>query len=198
MKRIVAILLCALLAAFSAGCKRLTQDDVTAADPAAGFTQPFETGRLLYSAFSLRHDVKGLSLSGDKAGDAINKKEPAEEGIRPVFEFGERIDYRLVCGESDKGECTVYLRPHIDFSQYRGLDLSEGALYSAAHSFEEGVSGGFSADPEGRLPGYYDLLFTSNGQIFVYVVIRLYPAGELSGKTDAELDAMREQVAVNK
>lgn len=198
MNKFLAILLCALMLLSFAACKggdaKPANTDPSASGDQETTEESFETGRLYLTLFSSRHEIKGLRLSGNRAGNEINNKEPALMGIRAVFELDEWIEYELSYGDSEKGACVVYLCPHRDFHLYKNADLDEAALYRAERTFEEGVTESFYVNPEDAGEGYYDLLFVTEGQILAYTVIHLYPQDALMDKTDAELEAMREEI----
>lgn len=200
MKRTLSILLCALMLLSLAACggkgeePESTDTPKNTAEPAPEtLTESFETGRLYLKIYSEEYGITGLSLSGNRAGNEINLKEPAEHDIRAVFELNEWIEFRLVLGEDQSGVCEVYVVPHRDFYRYKRADLNEISVASVSVDFEGEAEGSFCV-PTGCPTGYYDVLFTISGRIPAYTVIRLYPEGELEGKTDAELAAMSEQI----
>ena len=200
MKKLLSILLCALMLLSLAACggkgegPEASDKPKTTAEPATEtLTESFETGRLYLKIYSEQYGITGLSLSGNRAGDAINSLEPAEHDIRAVFELNEWIEFRLVLGEDQSGVCDVYVCPHRDFYRYKKTDLAAVSVASVSVDYEGEIEGSFYV-PSECAAGYYDVLFTMNGRIPAYTVIRVYPEGELENKTDAELAAMCEQI----
>ncbi len=55
---------------------------------------------------------------------------------------------------------------------------------------EEWCWGAFYLPPEECEPGYYDFVFPCDGKAIATLLTRFYGAGELSGKSDDELETL--------
>ncbi len=149
------------------------------------------TGKLVFIDPDGEKIIRGLSLSGNRSGTAeFNSKEPATEGIRCIFELNE---YVCVTPDTDETEIKLYVLGHRDPDSYKEEvtdDPEKGcvAVFDMERD-EDGSWGEFYVNPEDAEPGYYDLVFVADGK-FVSLVTRFYGEGELSGKTDAELEKL--------
>jgi hypothetical protein len=197
MKRLISLLICLLMLTALAACGGGKEPGEAKPTEGAEYGESFETGLLYVTLFSKEHEVTALTLSGNRAGDKINGVEPCVQGFRSAFEINEWVEYRLVCGEGESGRCTAFVCPHRDFSQYKKADLNDLSVYIDSVEFEGEAAGSFYVPAE-EPEGYYDVLFTFSGKIAAYTVIRVYPEGSLEDKTDAELEALREEVIINK
>jgi hypothetical protein len=186
MKRLLAAALAALMLLSLAACGQNGGPRATQAP----YEKEFEIGMLYFSGFYLRHKINALKLSGNRAGSAINEKEPAGEGIRAVFELGEEISYLFGFSEPESGECTVCICPHRDLGNYKYFDVHKDSVCYKDMEMSGGVEGSLSVPSEGNEPGYYDVVLAVDGVLIAYTVVRLYPEGELSRLSDAELEAL--------
>ena len=188
MKRFFAAALAALTLLSLAACRGGSNGG---ADPTQSAYQfAFETGMLYYSGLAARHNINAMKLSGDRAGGAINEKEPAGEGIRAVFELNENISYKFGFSEPESGPCTVFVCPHRDLGAYKYFDIEKESVRHEDKEMSAGVEGSLCVPSDGNSPGYYDVVLAVDGLLIAYTVIRLFPEGELSGLTDAQLEAL--------
>lgn len=152
------------------------------------------TGKLVFIDPDGEKIIRGLSLSGNRSGTAeFNSKEPATEEIRCIFELNEYVGIVL---DTEQGTVSVYVLKHRDdqssYGSYEArelCDLDDFVTLGDLELEEDGSWGEFYVNPEDAEPGYYDLVFVADGK-FVSLVTRFYGEGELSGKTDAELEKL--------
>ena len=152
------------------------------------------TGKLVFIDPDGEKIIRGLSLSGNRSGTAeFNSKEPATEEIRCIFELNEYVGIVL---DTEQGTVSVYVLKHRDDQSSYGsyeerelCDLDDFVTLGDLELEEDGSWGEFYVNPEDAEPGYYDLVFVADGK-FVSLVVRFYGEGELSGKTDAELEKL--------
>lgn len=139
--------------------------------------------------------VRGLTLAGNRSGtEAFNTVSPAAEGVRCIFELNEWVEVTPDTAAED-GLALWVFRHREDPAAYGSASLSEEAEGFAAYcelpfdpDAEPGASrGSFYLNPDDCEEGYYDLVFTSNGNATAVLLARFYAEGELADKTDDEL-----------
>lgn len=139
--------------------------------------------------------LRGLRLSGNRSGTAeFNAAEVSDKGIRCIFELNEWVE---VTPDTDAEEgLAVWAFSHReDPEAYQSETLSEETPGFAAYcdlpldaEAEEGAPrGSFYLNPDECEPGYYDLVFTLNGNATAVLLTRFYNEGELEEKSDPEL-----------
>ena len=140
--------------------------------------------------------IKGLSVG---AAEDFNGREPSLTDVRCIFELNEWIEFYP---DIDKEYgLRVWVLRHRDDPEYYNTctfsDLMPGfANYCDLHypadeeNPEEWYWGNFYLHPEECEPGYYDFVFTYEGKAIATLLTRFYSVGELSAKTDAELEAL--------
>lgn len=142
--------------------------------------------------------VRGLSLAGSRAGTGeFNNAAPAAQGIRCIFELNEWVEITPDTAAED-GLAVWVFRHREDPEAYRSAVFSEEADGFAAFcdlpfdaAAEAGASrGSFYLNPEDCEEGFYDLVFTLNGNAAAVLLTRFYAEEALAGKTDAELTAL--------
>lgn len=139
--------------------------------------------------------VTALQLSGNRAGTAegINGKEPSTENIRSVFELNEWI---VIYPETSQTGLSAFVVAHSDdpasYTDAFIAALSDETPKAELVKPEEAGEcwGSLYVNPDDWKAGDYDLLFISGVKPVAYVMIKLYNEGELSEKTDAELEAL--------
>jgi len=140
--------------------------------------------------------IRGLLLSGNRLGGEINKKDPATEGIRCIFELSEWVE---VYPDTDaQRDLAVWALKHSeDRSAYETATFSDemaGFVQECSLEYPDGGDiapwGSFYLHPEEVEPGYYDLVFTREGKAVAVLLTRFYNEGELENKSDAELEQL--------
>ena len=198
MKKAVIFLLIAVFVFSAAGCAPAVNPDAKPTDgnkPAEliGSSVP---GTLYLTNRDKAFVITALQMVGDRAGSKeFNAREPAFVGIRSVFEKGENIDVVLSYNKGVEGECELIVCRH----RSAGADpesIREAGVYSGSCKLEDRFELIFSLDGENVPAGDYDLFFLRGGAVAAYTIIRLYEPGELSGKTDAELEALMAELAL--
>ena len=150
-------------------------------------------GKLYFVEIEPDFTVTALQISGNRAGSQeFNAREPAMEDIRSIFELNEQIDFVLSYNTPVEGKYGFYVCTHRDYSDYDTKTIAAESVYSDEGEFGDYYEAEFYLNPEENAPGDYDLLFVKDGTVRVYTVIRLYNEGELSGLSDAELEAIME------
>ena len=141
--------------------------------------------------------LRGLRLSGNRAGKTVNERDPGTEGIRSAFEMNEKVEFYP--DVDDGAEMKVYVLRHRDTpNAYNNATLSEttpGYVHSFELSKDPGLPDGWSwesfyLDPEKAEPGDYDIVFTSKGKTVAVLPTRFYPEGKLADKSDSELEKL--------
>lgn len=194
MKKLVCLILALIMLAALAACGPKPGPVEPTAAPNEGDREESldnltegKPGNLLYSAFAGRYPgLKALALSGNVAGSAeFNSREPAQEGIRYIFELNEWVEFSLVCEET-QGDLAACVFAHRALSKYKEFNAGE-ALWSEEFELAPVIEGSFYLDPEETRPGWYDLIFTVDGKIVSLTYLKMYAPGELSGLNDKQL-----------
>ena len=153
-----------------------------------------ESGKLYYIGDQDGVQIlRGIQISGNRSGDEVNKKDPATEGIRCIFELNEWVEFYP---DTDMNEgITVWVFEHKDdLGAYERETVSmsmKGFVISLSllKEEEEGSAwGSFCLNPDSVQPGLYDFVYTYNGNVIASMVTRFYGEGELESKSDAELE----------
>lgn len=139
--------------------------------------------------------VTALQLAGNRAGttEGINGKESSTESIRSVFELNEWIE---IYPDTAENNLSAFIVPHSDdpasYTDAFIAALSDETPKAELVKPEEAGEcwGSLYVNPDDWKAGDYDLVFVSGVKPVAYVMIKLYNEGELSEKTDAELDAL--------
>ena len=141
--------------------------------------------------------VRGLRLAGNRSGSAeFNSADPAAEGIRCIFELNEWVE--VTPDADDRDGLGVWVFSHRDDPAfYASETLSEETPGFAGYSDlkypadnedpDNWYWGSFYLNPEDCEAGYYDLVFTLDGDAAAVLLTRFYTEYELEAKTDAEL-----------
>ena len=145
--------------------------------------------------------LRGVRIAGNCAGMAgeFNSKEASLDDVRCIFELNEWVEFYP---DTDaEYALRVWILKHRDDQEYyndcKFSDLMPGFVqYCDLHypADEEDPDnwywGNFYLNPEECEAGYYDFVFTYEGKAIGVLQTRFYNAGELSAKTDAELEAL--------
>ena len=175
-----------------------------ASDPAGQAAQPAKlSGKLNLIDLDDRDPsvLRGLRIAGNLAGtaDGFNGKDPSLTDVRCIFELNEWVEFYP---DTDKTYgLRVWILKHRDDQEYynnaKFSDLMPNfANYCDLHYPEdvdtpdEWYWGNFYLHEEEFEPGYYDFVFTYEGKAIAVLVTRFYRVGELSGKSDADLEAL--------
>ena len=137
--------------------------------------------------------ISSVALTGNIAGsESFNSKQTGAGGIRDIFELNEWIDVYLTTRATDGVQVFVFKNTDIadeyNYYNYAGELQNLVASVDLSKPENEGDSwGSFYMNPEDAEPGYYDLVFVCDGIPAAVMRVKVYPEGELEGKTDAEL-----------
>jgi len=145
--------------------------------------------------------LRGVTVKGNHAGsyDGINGKESSLTDVRCIFELNEWVEF-YPDTDATYG-LRVWILKHRDDQEYYNTakfsDLDPNfASYCDLHYPEDEENpdgrywGSFYLHPEECEPGYYDFVFTYEGKAIATLLTRFYAEGELSAKSDAELEAL--------
>lgn len=145
--------------------------------------------------------LRGVIIRGTSVGAAegLNGKESSLTDVRCIFELGEWVEF---CPDTDaEYYLRVWVLKHRDDREYyndcKFSDLMPNfAGYCDLHYPEDAENpdewywGSFYLNGEDCEPGYYDFVFTYEGKAIATLLTRFYGEGEISGMTDAELEAL--------
>ena len=145
--------------------------------------------------------LRGVTIKGNHAGsyDGINGKESSLTDVRCIFELNEWVSF-YPDTDATYG-LRVWILKHRDDQEYYNTakfsDLDPNFVnYCDLHYPEdednpdEWYWGSFYLHSEECEPGYYDFVFTYEGKAIATLLTRFYAEGELSAKSDAELEAL--------
>lgn len=144
--------------------------------------------------------LRGVTVKGNCAGTAeFNSRESSLTDVRCIFELNEWV-YFYPDTDATYG-LRVWILKHRDDQEYyndcKFSDLMPGFVqYCDLHypADEEDPDnwywGNFYLNPEECEAGYYDFVFTYEGKAIGVLQTRFYNVGELSAKSDAELEAL--------
>ena len=144
--------------------------------------------------------ITKLRLGGNRAGseEGINGKDPSTDNIRSVFELNEWID---IYPETELTSLFAYVVPHSDdpgcYTEEYISTLTDKTPKTELipPSDADGSWGALYLNPEEWSAGYYDLVITEGARPVSYVMITLFNEGELSEKTDTELEELMDEDA---
>ena len=152
--------------------------------------------------------LRGVAISGNCAGtaDGFNRKQSSLTDVRCVFELNEWVEFYP---DTDKDYALrVWILKHRDDPEYYNTckfsDLMPNfANYCDLHypvdeeKPDEYPWGSFYLNKEECEPGYYDFVFTYEEKAIATLLTRFYKEGELSAKSDAELEELinKERIA---
>ena len=145
--------------------------------------------------------LRGVNIRGLSVGTAegFNERKSSLTDVRCIFELNEWIDFYP---DTDKDYALrVWILKHRDDQEYynncKFSDLMPNfANYCDLHypadeeNPDEWYWGDFYLHPEECEPGYYDFVFTYEGKAIATLLTRFYKAGELSDKSDADLEKL--------
>lgn len=224
MKRIVAIILAAIMVLVLASCGNsgnkgntdTTNKGTTTTTNSTGdkdTTKTTETSenpsgaKLTASLNVINLDdrdpsiLRGVRIAGNSVGKAtgINGKEFSLTDVRCIFELDEWIEF-YPDTDATYGLRVWILKHRDDQSYYNTCKFSDlmpnFANYCDLHYPEDAENpddwywGNFYLHHEDCETGYYDFVFTYEGKAIAVLTTRFYKVGEISGKSDAELEAL--------
>ncbi len=145
--------------------------------------------------------LRGVRINGLSVGSAadFNNREPSLTDVRCIFELSEWIEFYP---DTDKDYALrVWVLEHRDDQEYYNTckfsDLMPNfASYCDLHYPEDAENpdewywGNFYLHPDECEPGYYDFVFTYEGKAIATLLTRFYKEGEISARSDAELEAL--------
>lgn len=145
--------------------------------------------------------LRGVRIYGNQAGtlEGFNGKKASLTDVRDVFELNEWVEFY------PDTDAEYYLRvwvlKHRDDQEYYNTckfsDLMPNfATYCDLHypvdeeNPDEWCWGSFYLNQDDCEPGYYDFVFTYEGKAIAVLQTRFYKGGEISSKSDAELEKL--------
>ncbi len=145
--------------------------------------------------------LRGVTIKGNCAGTAegFNNKEKSLTDVRCIFELYEWVEFYP---DTDKEYALrVWILKHRDDQEYYNTckfsDLMPNfANYCDLHypadeeNPDEWQWGSFYLNKDECEPGYYDFVFTYEGKAIATLLTRFYAEGELTAKSDTELEAL--------
>ncbi len=182
-----------------------TQAGGNSSSGTSGAVEARLTGKLMFIDLDDRDPsiLRGVTVKGNCAGTGeFNAKPASTEGIRCAFELNEWVEFYP---DTDKEYALrVWALKHRDDWDYYNTckfsDLMPNFVnYCDLHypvdsdTPEEWYWGSFYLNPYDCEPGYYDFVFTYEGKAIAVLQTRFYQDAELSGKSDAELEALMKE-----
>ena len=144
--------------------------------------------------------LRGVIIKGNQVGTAeFNSRESSLTDVRCIFNLDEWVEFYP---DTDKEYALrVWVLKHRDdqeyYNTYKFSDLMPNfASYCDLHypadedNPDEYPWGSFYLHSEECEPGYYDFVFTYEGKAIATLLTRFYKEGELSAKSDAELESL--------
>lgn len=202
MKRYVA-LLAAVAIVFSSACgkkKDKTDESTAPSDTVSVSTEnngsgpvAFQAGKVMLLDTSAAGTLRGVKISGNRAGSEINKKDPALDGVRCIFELNEWVDFYPDTDKTAGIEVWVFEHKG-NANVYRDAEFSmnmDGYIINLSLMKDEDPDlpwGSICLNPDSVEPGVYDFVFVYNGSAFAGMAVRFYAENELEPKSDAELE----------
>ena len=145
--------------------------------------------------------LRGVAIKGVSVGsyDGINGKESSLTDVRCIFELSEWVEF-YPDTDATYG-LRVWILKHRDDQEYyntakfsdlgpKFVDYGDLHYPEDADNPEEWHWGSFYLHSEECEPSYYDFVFTYEGKAIATLLTRFYAEGELSAKSDAELEAL--------
>ncbi|MCR5263408.1 MAG: hypothetical protein K6D94_06005 [Clostridiales bacterium] len=145
--------------------------------------------------------LRGVAIKGVNTGsyDGINGKESSLTDVRCIFELGEWVEF-YPDTDATYG-LRVWILKHRDDQEYYNKaefsDLDPNFANCCDLHYPEDEEnpdewywGNFYLNMEECGPGYYDFVFTYEGKAIAVLLTRFYGEGEISGMSDAELEAL--------
>lgn len=134
--------------------------------------------------------VRAVSLSGNRAGDEINKREPSIDNIRFVFELNEWIG---ITADSDKTDSLfAVILPHAKDPNFYTEDslqaIPDNASYVNLDLTEEGKIYGETYIYDFNNPGFYDIVIADNAKPVALILIKAFKEKEIENFSDSQLE----------
>ena len=179
------------------------QSEAPAASAPAAPAEPMVMGKVYPVELEDRDPsvLRGVRIIGNSAGSAddINGKESSLDDVRCIFELNEWIEF-YPDTDAESGLRVWILRHRDDREYYNDCQFSDlmpnFANYCDLHYPEDAEEpeswywGSFYLNQEECEPGEYDFVFTYEGKAIAVMLTRFYNEGELSAKSDDELEAL--------
>ena len=177
--------------------------EAPAASAPAAPAEPMIPGKLYPIALEDRDPsvLRGLRIAGNQLGsaDGFNGREPSLDDIRCIFLLNEWVEF-YPDTDAKSGLRVWILRHRDDRAYYNDCKFSDlmpnFANYCDLHYPEDAEDpenypwGSFYLQPDENEPGEYDFVFTYEGKAIAVMLARFYPEGELTDKSDEELEAL--------
>jgi len=203
MKKYVALLAAIAIVFSSSACgkkKDKTEETTAPSDTVSASTESqsngpltFQAGKVVFLDPSGSGILKGVKISGNRAGDEINKKDPALDGVRCIFELNEWVDFYPDTDKTAGIEVWVFAHKG-NANVYKDAEFSmnmDGYIINLSLMKDEDPDlpwGSICLNPDSVEPGVYDFVFVYNGSAFAGMAVRFYAEKELEPKSDAELE----------
>ena len=203
MKKYVALLAAVAIVFSSSACgkkKDKTEETTAPSDTVSASTESpsngpltFQAGKVVFLDSSGSGILKGVKISGNRAGDEINKKDPALDGVRCIFELNEWVDFYPDTDKTAGIEVWVFEHKG-NANVYRDAEFSmnmDGYIINLSLMKDEDPDlpwGSICLNPDSVEPGVYDFVFVYNGSAFAGMAVRFYAEKELEPRSDAELE----------
>ena len=145
--------------------------------------------------------LRGVIIKGNRVGTAegFNGKKSSLTDVRCNFELGEWVEF-YPDTDATYGLRIWVLKHRDDQDYYNTCKFSDlmpnFATYCDLHypadeeNPDEWQWGSFYLNKEECEPGYYDFVFTYEGKAIAVLQTRFYKDGDLSAKSDAQLEAL--------
>ena len=206
MKKFALFLTAVLVVLLTVNCKKGTNANNSsdagkeAVDNTEQVQEPMVLGKLNFVNLKEGEQpvMTGLSLNGNLCGTTdFNNKPSAAEGIRSVFELNEWIEFHPQANDTEIIKVMVFKHKE-DQGFYLNNTLNdETPGYVQAYDLSQNPDadeadhwGSFYLNPDDVEPGLYDFVFLHNDKVFATMLTKFFKEGELSEKSDQELEAL--------
>lgn len=137
--------------------------------------------------------ITGVTLKGNRAGsEDFNKRTIGVEDIRCIFELNEYIEFNIQYEGEENIDVYVLKHNNNKFEELEYSDEMNNYITNWTLEYDEETKnyGERYLNPEEVSPALYDFVFLVNDKPVAVLYVKMYKEGELSDKTDAELDSM--------
>ncbi|MCR5118640.1 MAG: hypothetical protein K6B44_03340 [Lachnospiraceae bacterium] len=151
--------------------------------------------------------IKGLILTGNRAGYEINEADTAEENIRCIFELNEYIGIYPAMDSPAASGLKAYITPHSEdpatYVDSFFAKISEDVPVTEFYDLDDTLKGcricaEMYLNPDIWQSGYYDLVITKSGKPIAFVMLKFFNEGELADKDDEALMKLMDQVIASR
>ena len=186
-----------------------TQPDESSSDVQTGKKEVIIPGRLyaLNIEEGEKAPIKGLILTGNRAGYEINEADTAEENIRCIFELNEYIGIYPAMDNPEASGLKAYITPHSEdpatYVDSFFAKISEDVPVTEFYDLDYTLKGcricaEMYLNPDTWQSGYYDLVITKSGKPIAFVMLKFFNEGELADKDDEALLKLMDQVIASR